>query len=455
MPRPLTLVAIAVAVAATGADASRATRRTPVVAAVEQVAPAVANISTEEVVLQRYRDPFWGGRDQFFNDMFDEFFGRYHYRKAKVAKPLGSGVLIDQDGYIVTNEHVVSRASTIKVHLKGRDTVYNATLISSDPKQDLAVIKIEDTTPLPYIRMGTSSDLMSGETVIAIGNPFGYESSVTTGVLSATGREVSVPTSKGRLVYHDLIQTTALINQGNSGGPLINIDGELIGINTAIRADAQGIGFAIAVDRVRDVLAMLFSFQNKKKLWLGATVEATPEAKPGVVVTKLHDDGPARKAGLRVGDVIVRAGDLPIQDLLGFAKYMFKREPGDRVSLVVAAQGGRRTVDVALLPVPKPSGQGLAKSRLGLTVQTLTPRLARRLGLRLGEGVLVVEVARQGPGAEALLQAGDIIVRMGGYLVRNVDDLSVLLDAQPSGAVLPMLFVRRGHVVWRTEIEAR
>jgi len=286
---------------------------------------------------------------------------------------------------------------------------------------------------------------------VAIGNPFGYESSVTTGVLSATGRDLQVPTSKGNIVYKNLVQTTALINPGNSGGPLINIDGELIGINTAIRADAQGIGFAIPVDKVREVVATLFSFQVKKKLWLGATVEA---GKAGVVVKTVHDRSPAQAAGLRKGDVIVQADGAPVGDLLGYAKYMFKRRVGDTVRLAVDRRGKRRTVAIKLQAVPKPSGEKLAQAKLGLTVQTLTPALARRLRMRLGEGVLIVDLQPGSPGDKAGLKSGDVIVQIGRYLVRNVDELGTLLEAIPAGAVVQVVVVRRGSL-GRTRIQVR
>ncbi len=451
---PRWALAAALLCCASAAHASRATRRTPVVVAVEKAAPAVANISTEEIVIQRYRDPFWGSRDRFFNDMFDDFFGRYYYRRAKIATPLGSGVVIDQDGYIVTNEHVISRASNIKVHLMGRDRIYDATLISADAEQDLAVIKISDKKPFPYIRMGTSSDLMPGETVIAIGNPFGYESSVTTGVLSATGRNLRVPTSDGVIVYKGLLQTTALINPGNSGGPLINLDGELIGINAAIRADAQGIGFAIPVDKVRRVVARLFNFQTKKKFWFGAAVDTAPGGKAGVVVQSVQKDSPAQKAGLRKGDVIRRSDGAAVADLFAFAKSFFKHDVGDRVPLVVERGGKSRKLTVTLRPVPKPSGRQLAREKLGLDVQSLTPALARRLGMRLGEGVLVLEVEPRGPAADAGLQAGDVIIQMGRYLIRNVNELGLFLEPLPKNAVIPVIVVRGGDL-GRTRIRVR
>src|SRR5574340_1190241 len=221
---------------------SHSNRRTPVVIAVEKTGPAIANIRTERLIAQRQGDPFFGSRNEMFEQFFNEFFGQS--QKQMVERPLGSGVIIDEDCYIVTNEHVVSRASKIKVRLSdGRD--FEASMISSDPISDLAVLKINSPTPLPYVKMGTSKDLMIGEPVIALGNPFGLENSVTTGVLSAKNRTITFNSEYGEIKYDGLIQTDALINPGNSGGPLINADGELIGINAAIVNQAQGIGFAI------------------------------------------------------------------------------------------------------------------------------------------------------------------------------------------------------------------
>ena len=216
-----------------------------------------------------------------------------------VERPLGSGVIIDEEGYIVTNEHVVSRASKIKVRLSdGKD--FEATMISSDPVSDIAVLKINSPTPLPYVKMGTSKDLMIGETVVALGNPFGLENSVTTGVVSAKNRTVTFNTEYGEIKYDGLIQTDALINPGNSGGPLVNIDGELIGINAAIVNQAQGIGFAIPVDKVRQALVKLFNFRELNKVWLGAQVEEQDDTSKGIKVTSVEPESPACKAQVKV-----------------------------------------------------------------------------------------------------------------------------------------------------------
>ncbi|MBI2471564.1 MAG: trypsin-like peptidase domain-containing protein [Planctomycetes bacterium] len=276
-------------------------RRTPIVVAVEKAGPAVANISTERLISQRHVDPFFGSRSELFDQFFNDFFGQS--QKQMVERPLGSGVIIDEDGYIVTNEHVVSRASKINVRLSdGRN--FEATMISSDPISDLAVLKITSPTPLPYVKMGTSKDLMIGETVIALGNPFGLENSITTGVLSAKNRTMTFNSQYGDIKYDGLIQTDALINPGNSGGPLVNIDGELIGINAAIVNQAQGIGFAIPVDKVRQTLVKLFNFRELNKIWFGAQVEERDDVSKGIMVSSIESGSPADKAQIKTGDYI-------------------------------------------------------------------------------------------------------------------------------------------------------
>ncbi|NUN24102.1 MAG: trypsin-like peptidase domain-containing protein, partial [Candidatus Jettenia caeni] len=294
-------------------------RKTPVVMAVEKIGPAVANIRTERLIAQRHVDPYFGSRSEFFEQYFNEFFGQS--QKQTIERPLGSGVIIDEDGYIVTNEHVVSRASKIKVRLSnGQD--FEATMISSDPISDIAVLKINSPTPLPYVKMGTSKDLMIGETVIALGNPFGLENSVTTGVLSAKNRTITFNSEYGEINYNGLIQTDALINPGNSGGPLINIDGELIGINAAIVNQAQGIGFAIPVDKVRETLVKLFNFRELNKIWFGVQVEEQADTSKGIVVSSVEPKSPAYKANIKTGDYITKIDSKEILNILDFEKYI-------------------------------------------------------------------------------------------------------------------------------------
>ncbi|HHT9110824.1 MAG TPA: S1C family serine protease, partial [Candidatus Brocadiaceae bacterium] len=350
---------------ATARDADSGSRRTPVVIAIEKASPAVANISTERIITQRHVDPYFGSRSEVFDQFFNEFFGQS--QKQMIERPLGSGVIIDEDGYIVTNEHVVSRASKIKVRLSdGKD--FEATMISSDPFSDLAVLKINSSTPFPYVKMGTSKDLMIGETVVALGNPFGLENSVTTGVLSAKNRTITFNNEYGDIKYDGLIQTDALINPGNSGGPLINIDGELIGINAAIVNQAQGIGFAIPVDKVRQTLVKLFNFRELNKVWFGVQVEEQDDSSRGIKVSSVEQGSPAYKANVKVGDYITKIDSKEIFDILDFEKYILKKNVDDKLSFNINRGGREMKIVVTLEKAPLPPIEKLALEKLGLYV---------------------------------------------------------------------------------------
>ncbi len=412
---------------------SKSNRRTPVVIAIEKVGPAVANISTERLITQRHVDPFFGSRSELFDQFFDDFFGQH--QKQMVERPLGSGVIIDEDGYIVTNEHVVSRASKIKVRLSdGKD--YEATMISSDPTSDLAVLKINSPVPLPCVKMGTSKDLMIGETVIALGNPFGLENSVTTGVLSAKNRTITFNSEYGEIKYDGLIQTDALINPGNSGGPLINIDGELIGINAAIVNQAQGIGFAIPVDKVRRALVSLFNFREINKIWFGAQVEEQGDGSQGIVVTSVETDSPAYKAQIKVGDYISKIDSKEILDILDFEKYILKKNAGDKLEINVNRNGRQYTIDVTLEKAPIPSIEKLALEKLGLYVQDLTPQLAKQLKLWwVKSGVVISGVQKNSPAASVGIEAGHVLVYVGQYRINNIEELGALLKLMQKGDV--------------------
>ncbi len=404
-------------------------RRTPVVEAVEKVGPAVANISTERMVVQRHTDPFFSDRSELFREFFESYFGTYE--KKKVETPLGSGVIIDPEGYIVTNEHVTSAASKLLVSLSD-GSQYEAQLISSDPEMDLAVLKVETGKPLPYVRLGTSRDLMIGETVIALGNPLGFENSVTTGVLSAVNRTITVPGKYGGIKYEGLIQTDALINPGNSGGPLININGELIGINAAIVATAQGIGFAIPVDRVKETLVKLFNFQEINKVWLGLQVKEPPGG--GVQVHAVEDMSPAQKVGLQTGDFVTALDDRPIADVLEFEKYLLKKNVGDSLRILVDRKGKERTFRVTLGKVPLPPAEKLAMERLGLEVQAFSPEIAQRLGLEwLTGGVLISGVESRSPAGESGIEPGMVIISLGDYKISSLEEMARLLGRVKAG----------------------
>lgn len=428
-----TFVCIQAAYYKAPASETSSNRRTPIVVAVEKVGPAVANISTERLITQRHVDPFFGSRSELFDQFFDDFFGQS--QKQMVERPLGSGVIIDEDGYIVTNEHVISRASRIKVRLSdGRD--FEATMISSDPISDIAVLKINSPTPLPYVKMGTSRDLMIGETVIALGNPFGLENSVTTGVLSAKNRTMTFSSEYGDIKYDGLIQTDALINPGNSGGPLINIDGELIGINAAIVNQAQGIGFAIPVDKVRQTLVKLFNFRELNKIWFGVQVEEQNDVSKGIMVLSVEPGSPADKSQIKKGDYITRIDAKEIQDILDFEKYILKKNAGDKLYITLNRGGREFRVNVTLEKAPLPSVEKLALEKLGLFVQDLTPELAKQLNLWwLKSGVLISGVQKNSPAASVGIVAGHVLVYVGQYRINNIEELGALLKIMQKGDI--------------------
>jgi len=297
---------VALAVGSAGLDATHAAtprelRHNEIVDAVEKVAPAVVNISTETRVENPFAD---------FVDPFEWFFGNGQRRapRQRIENSLGSGVIVTADGYVLTNDHVISQASKITVTLRDGRQI-EADLVGSDRDSDLAVIKLKERGPFPFARMGDSDDLMIGETAIAIGNPFGLENTVTVGVLSAVGRSLPGP-DRQAVRYADFIQTDAAINPGNSGGALVNILGELIGINAQIVASGQNLGFAIPIARGRKVYEELKSFGRVRPLWTGMVLGAADEAEMaspngGVVVWRVFGDSPAAGAGIQAADVLV------------------------------------------------------------------------------------------------------------------------------------------------------
>ncbi|MEE9584374.1 MAG: trypsin-like peptidase domain-containing protein [Candidatus Brocadiales bacterium] len=411
-------------------------RRNAVVIAVEKAGPAVANISTERMVTVGRVGPSFMDRDEFFENFFKDFFGAYEEKK--VETPLGSGVIIDPEGYIVTNEHVISRATKIIVTLSDGST-YDAELISSDHASDLAVLKVDSTEPFPYVKMGTSEDLMIGESVVALGNPFGFKNSVTIGVVSATDRSLSFPGTSGEGKYEGLIQTDALINPGNSGGPLVNINGELIGINAAIIGAAQGIGFAIPVDKVRKTLIKLFDFQRINRVWLGAAVEELPKAQQGVRISAIEQDSPADEAGLREDDIVLEIDGRVVVEVLEFEKYLLKKEAGDRLDIVVERGGRPRGFSLELGDVPVPSAVELARARLGVDVQELTPEIAEHLGLWwVKGGVLITDVESAGPAGKIGIKPDYVIRSLGEYKVSSLEQLALLLEKVESGQIVDM-----------------
>lgn len=394
-------------------------RRSPVVIAVEKSRPAVVNIST--TVRERISPflPFSG--DDFFKDFFPDLFSREYTRSS-----LGSGVIIDgTKGYILTNQHVIARASEIKV-ITSEKQEYQAKLIGADPRSDLAVLQISARNKLPEIKMGNSDDLMIGETVIAIGNPFGLSHTVTTGVVSAVERSVR---SEER-IYRHLIQTDASINPGNSGGPLLNIDGELIGINTAIYQKAQGIGFAIPINKAKRIVKELLRAGKVRPIWLGIEIQeltdalrshfGLPSGRGGVLVNDVMSGSPGAKAGLKRGDIIVSVGGIPVKGPGDYRDALAEFTPEDRLEMKVFRGGKFNGVVLQPSTFPPSLALNLVYRRLGIKVGKLSKRTGGGYGSR--SKVVVKEVRRGSEAGKIGVKPGDLILKVNNMLVSNLDE---------------------------------
>ncbi len=379
-------------------------RRSPVVQVVEKVRPAVVNLTARQVV----RLP---GRS-LFEQLFPEFAMPREYE----TQSLGSGVLISADGLIVTNEHVIAGAAEISVRfLSGQEE--KAEVVGADADSDLALLRV-DARGLPFLPVAEQDDLMIGETVIAIGNPLGLENTVTVGVLSARDRTVSSP--RTNRVYTDFLQTDASINPGNSGGALVDLDGRLIGINTAIVGEAQGIGFAIPAKRVRRVVSDLLRFGRVQPAWLGLFVGERPSAarareRQGVHVLDVFPGSPVETAGLAVGDLLLAGNGRHFSTRDDFATFLAQVAPGERVELDVLRGKSRRVLSLRAVKPPEDLGEQILLRYVGL-----------RLGTRRGF-VVVSRVVAGSPADEAGLSAGDLLLGINGQRVRTLAEVNSVL----------------------------
>jgi serine protease Do len=426
-------VALALGLIAAGTVAARAAspaantaqRRTPVVVVAEKVSPAVVNISAESIV--RDVDPFFGG---FFSPR-------------RRAQALGSGLVIDGNGIVVTNEHVIEGASKVVVALlDGREL--EAEVLGSDRDADLAVLKV-GAHGLPAVPLGRSADLMIGETVVAIGNPFGLSHTVTSGVLSAIGR--TVPSESGQRLFTDFLQTDASINPGNSGGPLVNIAGEVIGINSAIVSGANGIGFAIPADRARRVVEDLLRYGELRPLWTGAqllTVDAELArrydlaVKRGALVRKVYPGSPAAQAGLAEKDVVTGVGGHPIASREDLTTAIYSVPAGSPLELDV--RRGDKATKISLKPVRPPTGLGLTilEHILGLTVTVAHKELA------------IDRIVRGSTADRKGLRSGDVVLGANGQRLNSTEQLSLeVLRGLDRGSLL--LAVERGDFVYNLD----
>ncbi len=421
--------------------------------------PTVVNISTTQQVPER-RSPFSfrgprGGEEDPFQEFMRRFFGEGPGgRPRPPAQSLGSGFIIHPDGLIVTNNHVVENATDIKVKLEdGKE--FKATVVGRDPKTDLALIKI-DAKNLPAAPFGDSDKLEVGEPVMAIGNPFGLDATVTTGIVSAKGRHIN----EGP--YDDFIQTDASINRGNSGGPLINLNGEVVGINTAIfspTGGSVGIGFATPINQAKSILPHLQAKGSVTRAWLGVSIQpvtpeiaktlSLPEAK-GALVAEVLADSPAQKAGMKQGDVIVEFDGKGVKTSSELPRIVAATPVGKTVNVKVLRDGKETALQATLAELDdqrvasaRSGGGGQARAKLGMALQDLTPDLAQSLGLKDTRGVVVSQIEPGSPADAAGLQVGDVILEVNRAKVKNLKEAQQALDKIGADKGT-LLLVRRG-----------
>ncbi|MBN2362411.1 MAG: trypsin-like peptidase domain-containing protein [Deltaproteobacteria bacterium] len=411
-------------------------RRSAVVLAVERAGPAVVNVYTEEMVARLESS------GDFFRDIFEP-----RFRRKLEMTSLGSGVIIDSAGHVLTNFHVVQRGARIKAALVDKRE-YEAKVVGSDPDLDLALLKLQTDDRLPFVPMADSTELLVGETVIAIGNPFGLSHTVTTGVVSALHRNIHAPDGR---TYYDFVQTDASINPGNSGGPLLNINGELIGINTAIYGPGAsiGIGFAIPVNRARRVVNSLIATGTVSQAYLGLDLAALGEAdlkksrlpqKSATRVVSVEPGGPAAKGGVQVGDIVLTVEGFPIETPEDYAAKMRDYTSGAKVKMQVQRDG--KPVDLVIVAgeVPLELADRIVEGQLGITVAAITEPLRVRYRLPSDRGVLVTAVRGGSPGARARIKPGDVILQVNAVDVMELRDFrQVLLQARRRGEVVFMV----------------
>jgi len=378
-------------------------RQTVTVDVVKKTKDAVVYISTTKLA-----------RTSPFGD--DPFFRQFFQQNVQVQS-LGSGFIVHEDGYVVTNNHVIDRAREIHVDSAEGKEKLPAELIAADPDADLAILKIKSDKPLPYLELGDSSDLMIGEPVIAVGNPLGYSHSVSTGIVSAVHRSLG----DERVKLEDLIQTDAAINPGNSGGPLLNAYGQVIGINTAIRGDAQNIGFAIQVNKLRDMIPDLLNPSQAAKLDMPIKLKeirkTVPPSSVHATIVNAENNTPIESI----------AGKKPIDIVDAYAILLAQK---DNEAFSIALADGKK-IDITPHAAPMPDAIVRAKERLGMTVEELTPTTAQKYGLIDEDGMLVTQVARGSVAARAGIQPGDVILQLGRYPVNSLKQFSILMQHLP------------------------
>ncbi len=421
------------------------------------VKPAVVNVSTTQTIkTQGMPSPFFN--DPFFRRFFGDEFGQIEKPRERKQVSLGSGVIVDRDGYILTNNHVIQNAEEIKVKLSDKRE-FKGKVIGTDPKTDIAVIKI-DSNHLPVIKLGDSDKLKVGETVIAIGNPFGLNQTVTSGIVSATGRA-----NVGISDYEDFIQTDAAINPGNSGGALVNAGGELIGINTAIFSTSggyQGIGFAIPSNMAKVVMENLIKRGKVIRGWLGVSVQPiTPELakqfnlkeEKGALVGDVVEDSPAERAGIKRGDVIVEYNGKEVGEPSSLRNMVANTPPNNEAMLKILRDGKPDTVRVTIaeLPVEMQKTSGKFDNYLkGVHIQDITPELKKSLDIpKRITGVIITDIEDGSP-SEGVLAKNDVILEINRQRISGMKDYEAVVSRIKPEQNILLLIYRNGSTIYIT-----
>jgi serine protease Do len=421
---------------------------------VKVISPTVVNISTTKTV-RRDIQPF----SQFFESPFGDFFEPFNVPRKYKEQSLGSGVIVSSDGYIITNYHVVEKADEIKVTIFDKED-YTGKIVGSDPKTDIAVIKVSAKEDLPAVKWGDSDSLQVGEFVLAFGNSFGLSHTVTLGIVSALGRA-----NVGIADYEDFIQTDAAINPGNSGGPLVNVKGELIGINTAIFSKTggyQGIGFAVPSNMAKSVMNQLIKGGKVTRGWLGVTIQdVTPDLahefglkeSTGALITDIFSGSPADKAGMKRGDIIIEVEGKEIKNVVSLRNMIAQSKVGSRINLKVMRDGKTIPFEIAIVEFPSDTSEMASQqpeetvrnedSLAGFRVMQLTDEIAKQLGLSSREkGVVIVSVAPGSAADEAGLKKGDVVQEVNKKRVSGLSDFNNAASRLRSGDMV-LLFINR------------
>ena len=414
-------VALAIAPAPWRTTNADELRRSAMVQAVEKARPAVVNIRGHKTV--RSDDSLTAG--------------------SREVNGMGTGVVIDPRGYILTNYHVVDGVRQIEVTLADGTTL-KGQLVSYDAKTDLALLKVARTEKMSIITIGTATDLMPAEAVVAVGNAYGYEHTVTRGIISALHRTVLVSDTQS---YNDLIQTDASINPGNSGGPLLNITGEMIGLNVAVRAGAQGIGFAIPVDQAMQIAARLMSIERLDRNWHGIALRM-PTAENAAVVDRVADDSPAQKAEIQSGDVIKSVADQPIQRALDIERVLLGRKAGEQVAFVIERDG--KSIDAKLeLAARKITIEDRMWDQLGARLAPVPAKEVRDRRTQYNGGMKVTEIRTDGPAKKQGIRPGDVLVGLHVWETVSLDNVEFVLTRPELIELSPIKFyiVRNGETL--------